>query len=273
MDGWQFKLANFPSWVRISLFFLTWILAWLPMGISIARRIGWTPFDPLSPAQKLPLLAPLYLLAPILLAIDFGGSWREYGWHFDLQNWPIEVTDLMGGIILGLLGLAIVFGMEIVTGLAVYNRSKIAELWPLLLPILLLALWISGTEELLFRGWLTRELSRDYPYWWAAAIANAIFALLHLVWERQQTLPQIPGLWLLGMVLSYACGLGGSLSLAIGLHAGWVWGLSAIDSAGLISYQSQQHWFTGANAQPLAGGAGILCLLLTGALLWGIAGI
>jgi hypothetical protein len=40
------------------------------------------------------------------------------------------------------------------------------------------------------------------------AIANLLFALLHLVWEGRATvpqLPQLPGLLIMGLVLSRAC--------------------------------------------------------------------
>jgi uncharacterized protein len=50
----------------------------------------------------------------------------------------------------------------------------------------------------------------------------------------------------------------------LGLHGGWIWGLTCIDSADLLTYKHADHWFTGISQQPLAGMAGILCLTLTG---------
>ena len=61
-----------------------------------------------------------------------------------------------------------------------------------------------------------------------------------------------------------------SLYLAIGLHAGWIWGLTCIDSTELVNYKHQSHWFTGVNQQPLAGVAGILCLALTSLIMFGL---
>ena len=62
---------------------------------------------------------------------------------------------------------------------------------------------------------------------------------------------------------------GGSLALAIGLHSGWIWGLSCLEEAQLISYTSKSSvWMTGGEKQPLAGISGIVCLLGTGAVLW-----
>jgi hypothetical protein len=141
--------------------------------------------------------------------------------------------------------------------------------------VLLLGLWISVTEELVFRGFLLNELSQDYSVWVAAAISSIIFAFLHLIWEQQDTLPQLPGLWLMGMVLVLARWVDdGSLGLAWGLHAGWIWGLTCLDSSQLISYTGKgPTWMTGLGQKPLAGGAGLICLVITGILLqWFLAG-
>jgi uncharacterized protein len=124
-------------------------------------------------------------------------------------------------------------------------------------------------EEVIFRGYIFITLLADNSFWLAAIASSMIFAGLHLIWERKQTLPQLPGLWLMGMVLVAARILtNDTLYLAIGLHGGWIWGLTCIDSANLLTYKYPNHWFTGLNQQPLAGMAGILCLILTGLGIW-----
>ncbi|MBE9048301.1 CPBP family intramembrane metalloprotease [Pleurocapsales cyanobacterium LEGE 10410] len=127
-------------------------------------------------------------------------------------------------------------------------------------------------EELVFRGYVFSTLLSDNSYWLAATMSSLIFALLHLIWERKATFPQIPGLWLMGMVLVMARLVNNNnIYLALGLHAGWIWGLTCIDSAKLITYKQQNHWLTGINQQPLAGVAGIFCLTITGLALWVMA--
>ena len=106
----------------------------------------------------------------------------------------------------------------------------------------------------------------------AAAVSSLIFALLHLVWEQQETLPQLPGLWLMGMVLVLArvCD-DGNLGLAWGLHAGWIWAIASLDTTRVIRYTGiVPAWMTGLGEKPLAGAAGIFCLLGTGILIWQI---
>jgi uncharacterized protein len=264
--AWHQLWSGLPLGGRLLLFAATWVGLWLPWAVPIAWRLGWIPFAPLAPAQKLPLLAPLYLVAPLVLwAID--QPWASYGWRW-LGGW-----DLAAGWLIAVLGLALVFTWEARQGWLQWQGAPLVLLSSLLKvcgPIALLALWISGTEELLFRGWLQQQLAAAYGVVIAAAIASAIFALLHLLWERQQTIPQLPGLWLMGLVLTLALGVnGGALGLAIGLHAGWVWGLTCLDAAAAIAYApAAPDWIVGYYRQPLGGLAGLLCLGATAALLW-----
>ncbi len=136
--------------------------------------------------------------------------------------------------------------------------------------MLLLGLWVGITEEVIFRGVLINELTPDYSYWLAGIISSVIFALLHLIWQPKKTIPQLPGLWLMGMVLVLARWIiDGNLGLAWGLHAGWIWGLSSLQEANLISYTGKvPSQITGWLGDPIAGIVGIICLLATGVILW-----
>jgi uncharacterized protein len=91
-----------------------------------------------------------------------------------------------------------------------------------------------------------------------------------LVWEQRETAPQLPGLWLMGMVLVLARFADrNNLGLAWGLHAGWIWAIATIDTAELITYTGKvSDWFTGKNKKPLAGLTGIICVLGTGMIIW-----
>jgi uncharacterized protein len=150
------------------------------------------------------------------------------------------------------------------------EKANIQQIPGIMPSIFLIALLVGGIEELIFRGFLLTELDRDYPVWVAATISSLIFALLHLVWEQRETTPQIPGLWLMGMMLVLAkIADYGSLGIAWGLHAGLVWAIATIDTAQLITYTGKaSEWWTGKNKKPLAGAAGIICLLVTSVILW-----
>ncbi|MEH2257580.1 CPBP family intramembrane glutamic endopeptidase [Nostoc sp.] len=260
---------NAPPLVIVTAFFACWIVCWLPVATISAILLNWQPPKPLQPEQKMPLLVSLYLLAPLIL---WGVVWltnksfSDYGFVGNLST----LSSLALGFSLGVLSLAIVFGGQFWLGWCSFEKSNFKLLLPILLPIFLIALLVGGIEELVFRGFLFTELVQDYPVWVAAAISSLIFALLHLVWEQSKTVPQLPGLWLMGMVLVLArFATSGNLGLAWGLHAGWVWAIATIDTAELITYTGKvSDWFTGKNKKPLAGLAGIICVLGTGVIIW-----
>lgn len=263
-------LADAPfSLLQVMAFFGAWAACWLPMAFLCAIALNWRPFQPLKPEQKLPLLASLYLIAPLVLwGVNWvtGASLSDYGFTWNL--WILRSLGL--GFSLGVLSLAVLFGIQTALGWVTWQQAERQRLISVLLPTLLLAVWISGTEELVFRGFLLTQLRQDYSVGAAALISSLIFALLHLIWEQRETIPQLPGLWLMGMILVLArFGDGGSLGLAWGLHTGWVWAIASLDTAQLVTYTGiRSEWVTGKNGKPLAGAAGVLCLVATGVILW-----
>lgn len=263
-------LADVPlSLLQVIAFLLAWAGCWLPVAVICAIAIDWQPPKPLAAEQKLPLLASLYLIAPLVL---WGANWVGYGSFSDYGfSWnPWILRSAGAGFGFAVLSLVVLFAIQTALGWVNWQPADGQQLTSVLLPTLLLALWIGGTEELVFRGFLLTQLQHDYSVGVAAAISSLIFALLHLVWEQRETIPQLPGLWLMGMVLVLARYLdGGSLGLAWGLHSGWVWALVSLDSAQLVTYTGiGSEWVTGKNGKPLAGAVGIFCLLVTGGILW-----
>jgi len=272
---------SIPAIVKIILFFSTWIVVWLPAAIVLAIALKWHPPQPLG-NKKLPLLASLYVIVPFIL---WATSWIENtsfaNWGWDWQ--PAVLMSLMRGLGLGIISLVILFSLQLTAGWLELKKSenstetggKKINFWTLILNpasllTLLLAVWISATEELIFRGCLQTILQQDYSVLIAAAIASFIFAIAHLIWAAKETLPQLPGLWLMGMVLTLArIADNGSLGLAIGIHAAWIWGITTVDTEGAINPTGRApEWMTGIAAKPLAGAAGILLLLATATLLF-----
>lgn len=260
------------------LFFGSWAAGWLPLAVPLAITLKWRPGQPMILQQKLPLLLSLYGLAPVVLwewiRIE-GTNFTTYGWVWDASLW----RSFGFGLTVGVLGIVGLFGSQRGLGwLRWHSQSQegdaVPEQWGRLrvwgLPLLLLSVWVSVTEESVFRGFILTKLQVDYPRWEAAAIASLVFAVLHLIWEGRTTLPQVPGLWLMGMVLSQARWVDHNhLGLACGLHAGWVWGIASLDSTGAMTYTQQvPEWVTGWRGKPLAGVLGLLFLGSTGVLLW-----
>ncbi|WP_293353067.1 MULTISPECIES: type II CAAX endopeptidase family protein [unclassified Microcoleus] len=271
---------SIPAIIKVIVFFSTWACLWLPIAIIVAIALKWHPPQPLG-NKKLPLLASLYLIVPLILWATTwieGASLADWGWDWQ----PATFISSLVGLTLAVVSLAVLFGVQLTAGWLELQNTKVQTetgetiinfpasiLKPSTLVTLLLALWISATEELIFRGCLQNLLQQDYSILTAGAIASLIFAIAHLIWAPKETIPQLPGLWLMGLVLILArIADNGSLGLAIGLHAGWIWGITTVDTEGLINLTNKvPEWITGIAAKPLAGAVGIMLLLATSAIL------
>ncbi|MBD2362564.1 CPBP family intramembrane metalloprotease [Anabaena minutissima FACHB-250] len=262
-------MKDAPVIVVVMAFFIAWIVCWLPIAVILLRLLNWQPIKPLQPEQKLPLIVSLYLLAPLIVwGIIWltNSSFSDYGFAANFAM----LGSLALGFGLGVLTIAISYTCQFWLGWCDFKKLSPKQITSILPSILLIALLVGGIEELIFRGFLLTELERDYSVWIAAAISSLIFAVLHLVWEQQETIPQLPGLWLLGMMLVLAriCDRH-NLGIAWGLHSALVFAIATIDTAELVTYTGKtSEWWTGKNNKPLAGVAGIVCILGTSLILW-----
>ncbi|NJL20688.1 MAG: CPBP family intramembrane metalloprotease [Leptolyngbyaceae cyanobacterium SM1_3_5] len=205
--------------------------------------------------------------------------------HYGLQLTRSNGRLLLLGFAIGSFSLFALFAIELGFG---WLQAQ----WP---PVPLIRIAIEGLlvasvfgilEELIFRGWLLQELERDYRPSIALLANSLIFALLHYTkpiegaivsllglpfdWSAVlRSLPQFPGLLLLGVLLVRAKRVSGQqLGLAIGLHAGLVWGYYLVNVGELVEDgDSVPQWVTGMNQNPLAGVMGMLAL---GGLLLGV---
>ena len=151
LPSWLTLLQDFPSGTKIALFLLVWLVLWLPIAWLLGKRLDWKPFQPLKAEQKIPLLVPLYLLVPWLgwltLRVegtplsDYGLSWRAN-----------TLISLSIGVLLGLVGLGVVFAIEGGLGWLKWQGKNLNQLGMVALPIFALAIWIAITEEFVFRG-------------------------------------------------------------------------------------------------------------------------
>ncbi|MBO9999499.1 MAG: CPBP family intramembrane metalloprotease [Cyanobacteria bacterium SID2] len=265
-DRWATALA----WVKIAVFFAVWLGLWFPIAAPLAWRWKWYPFQALMSQQKLVLVGTLYLEFPILIYVAAkieNVSFSHYGWTNPIDG----MKSLSIGLVLGLLGVAIQTALELTCGWISWELKPISiERFRTVVSALslgaILGLWVGGTEELLFRGFLQTQLQSALSVWGAATVSSAIFAVLHLIWGARETFPQIPGLWVMGMVLTLARLVDdGTLSLAWGLHAGWVWGTIFFDSTNATKpTQIAPEWVTGVGGRSLAGLLGVSLLVLTG---------
>jgi hypothetical protein len=185
------------------------------------------------------------------------------------QGYGLAVTDQNGlDLIEGLAtGLSSLWALFLLQGwLGWLSWQDFPPRFPVvLLEGLLVALGVGLAEEAAFRGWLLDELQRDYSpkiSLWGSSVVYAGLHFLKPIAEVLRTLPQFPGLVMLGLALVWAKrSRSGRLGLSIGLHAGLVWGYYLIQVGELVKYSNQvPEWVTGIDQNPLVGGMGLMFL-------------
>ncbi|NET61229.1 MAG: CPBP family intramembrane metalloprotease [Symploca sp. SIO2E6] len=243
--------------MRLGAFLLTLALLWLPVAIPIY----WLGSNP----NLVTILTMGLLFGEFLLLTPWWGK-RVYHQPRLLQSYGLVGTrknliDLGKGLTIGLLMTLGLFALQGLLGWLEFQTPSLKVL-RVIGEGLLSALGIGFAEELVFRGWLLEELQRDYTPRVSLWTSAMIFALLHFTKplpEMIRMLPAFPGLLLLGLTLVWAkWSTRGRLGLAIGLHAGLVWGYYIINVGQLVQYSGQvSPWITGVDGNPVAGGMGL----------------
>lgn len=230
---------------------LTLLVMWLPIALPIRSIVA-------DPNLETILTMPLLYAAFLGLVRLWGhfvyrepNLFKGYGFRQPRQF----SRELLKGLGIGLGSLLAMFVLQGVLGWVQWQvpQSTFARI---VLEGGLVAIAYGFAEELLFRGWFLDELDRGYSPKTSLWISSLIFALLHGI------RPQFPALVLLGLVLVWAKrACRGRLGLAIGLHAGLIWGHYIVNVGQLVKFSNQvPDWVTGIDRNPLAGGVGILAL-------------
>lgn len=195
----------------------------------------------------------LLVLLPLVLRFSGWRGWRDCGWRSDLGPARPVWKDLLAGIVLGVatLGsLALFMGL---TGRRVGCTLNPATSIPLVVVGYALSATLVGIfEETVARGILFRLWARTWGTVAAALFSSVLFALAHFLAPAEAAF-QRPGFWaavgslglsvlqpdaseasfylrllnlaLLGLALCAMVRLTGSIWLAVGAHAGWVWSI------------------------------------------------
>ncbi|NJR66616.1 MAG: CPBP family intramembrane metalloprotease [Leptolyngbyaceae cyanobacterium CRU_2_3] len=273
------KLANiacYPAPIRILALLLVLLVCWLPIATPIALFTK----DP----NTVTLITMPLLFVGFLLLIPRWGKWLYRNKRI-FHTYGLTITrqagmELLQGLAIGLLSLLLLFGMQGGLGWLIWQTPSPA-LFKVALEGLLVGLGTGFAEELVFRGWMFDELQRDYSDTAALWANSGLYAVLHFIKplpEVIRTFPQFPGLLLLGLALVWArrstrrqmriTGVlhQGRLGLPIGLHAGLIWGYYLVNVGQLARYSGQvPEWLTGVDKNPLAGGIGLVFLVLLAA--------
>jgi membrane protease YdiL (CAAX protease family) len=269
-------LSQYPAPVRIIIFALILVGLWLPFAIPLYQVIK----DP----NLVSIVTMVILYGLFLVLVQVWGK-RVYHQPNLLQRYGLVLSrqsgvEFLEGFAIGCASCFVLFGSQAWLGWVVWQPAN--SVFPrIMVEGLLVAIGVCLAEELVFRGWLLDELQRDYNAIFSRWLNAGIFASLHFIKPLSElipTLPQFPGLLLLGLTLIWAKGIGryspagqyvwsldrpifGRLSLPIGLHGGLVWSYYLVKVGQLSQYTGAvPEWVTGINGNPLSGIMG-LCFM------------
>ena len=263
------NIKNYPAPGRMFSFLLVLILLWLP-GLTLIYLVMGSTQNLEDPGTK----NLLSILTMGLLAIEFiallpwwgrkvyqhPNLYSRYGLIFTRQNGFF----LLKGLAIGSCFTLALFITQGLLGWLTWQSPRLPIL-QLLLEGSATALGTALAEELFFRGWMLDELDRDYSPTIALITDAGLFASLHFIKPISvmlASLPQFPGLWLLGTVLVIAKRQHQNLlGISIGLHAGMVWAYYVINVGNIVKYSGRvSDWITGINGNPLSGLLGLIFL-------------
>ena len=260
----QFKvtaIASYPVPVRLGIFAILLLLLWSPFAIPLYIFFGDRPN-----LVSISTMAILYIEFIGLLRFWSKKVYQNPRW---LHYYGIEATRYNGiaclrGLSLGLILTLSLFAFELSLGFLEFISPSVT-LIKIIAEGLIIAVLVSFSEELLFRGWILNELDQNYSTKIALLINALLFAALHYIKplsEMIRTLPQFPALFILGAILVQARRLErGKLGKSIGIHAGLIWGYYIVKVGGLIENLDYiPSWITGIDGNPLAGLIGLAFL-------------
>lgn len=286
---------------RILLYFALWRLTSLLFDLLVASPVAtfWADVSTLLTVEgawfERSVHFLLYLVS-VLLVTAAAARWldrrplRSYGLGLDRAWW----IDLAGGLAIGGVLMTLIFlvewalGWVSVTGLLQIRIPSLPFALALLGPLGFFVL-VAFTEELMFRGYLLRNIAEGFGgeppgpqigLLLAWALSSALFGLLH-IFNPNSSWASTLILVLAGLLLGLPMILTGRLGLSIGLHLTWnffqgnVFGfpVSGNDFTGvtiLAVRQAGPELWTGGRFGPEAGllGLGALMLGFALVLLW-----
>jgi membrane protease YdiL (CAAX protease family) len=217
------NVAFFSAAIFAALALAEWLFDLTGSGLSI--------FDKKGAGQVTLLAVPLVMLAPFVALVG-GKPWRVFSIYGRNARRALAgfgmfwlVTTLI--VVAGYLGFAAIGAVQwSATGIAALSFAVAMKTVIALLVVVILA----TTEETIFRMFLMRYLAWNAgraALISAVIVASLIFAALHnltdpLAWFTPELFPLFVGLFILGILLCVTYLATGSITCAIGVHAGFL---------------------------------------------------
>lgn len=257
----QFIKKNLVA--RLLFFLLLLAVIWSPFAIAGSKLLSYDP--------NLMTIVTMGCLFVVFLGLQrIWGVYvynqpkifQQYGLYFNKPN----LNTLLKGLAIGFCVCWGLFITEALLGWLKFHASS-EFIVKIVIEGLISALGIALAEELVFRGWVLFEVEQDFSKSSSLWVSSLLFAIAHFlkpIAEVIRTLVNFPALVLLGLLLVWAKrGNHDRLAIAIGIHAGLIWGYYILNVGKLIEYTNLvPAWVTGIDGNPIAGVLGLFFLSL-----------
>jgi membrane protease YdiL (CAAX protease family) len=146
---------------------------------------------------------------------------------FGLRPDKFSKRMLVGGFFLGTVSMLLLIFLQLAQSDSKIEDSNFSDRFYFDLIVQLFVVFtIALVEEWFFRGYVLQSLAQDLGIKYAVYISSLFFAITHFVrpvsnWEI--LVPELIGLFLIGLILANAYVYSKSIYLSIGIHAGWVY--------------------------------------------------
>lgn len=159
------------------------------------------------------------------------------------------IAKLLAGWVGGLLCLSLVIGALVAGRFLAFDGRALQGL-PILgygLLWLLDFLMVGVREEVMYRGFLQKTLTRGIGFWPAAILVSILFGAGHIA-NHGETIVGVTGVMIRALFYCFLLRLTGSLWAGIGFHAAWDWAQSYLYGTRQSGHVMQGHLF---NSHPL----------------------
>jgi uncharacterized protein len=261
------QIKNYPAPGRMLSFLVVLILLWLP-GLALIYGVMSNTQNMADPrTQNLVTILTMGLLAiEFMILLPWWG--RQVYQHPNLfYRYGLVLTRKNGllwlkGLAIGWCATAALYLTQWLCGWGTWQSPSL-PLWQLVLESIPTMIGVGLAEELFFRGWMLDELERDYAPQVALVSNASLFAFAHFLKPiplMLQSLPQFPGLFLMGVVMIIAKRQHGNLlGIPIGIHGGMIWAFYLVSVGKIFKHSDKvSDWITGIGGNPICGLLGLI---------------
>lgn len=249
------------AWRSVALYGLAVILLSALLSLAVFPWTGLSWWKVFRRCVSIAAALSLWLFIRTIERRSFG----SYG----LQRFKEGSRHLRWGVMLGGLGLALLFACGLASGMVrIQITPDHGKLLATLIGFLPVAALVGTLEELVFRGFILQHLAVCSKML-GLMVSSTVYALVHV--RTAELTPalgrELVGLFLLGAVLAFSYFVTGRLSLAIGLHAVLAYG-ARVNKLLIEFTDASVVWLAGTSRLVNGVAAWLMLLALGGVIAW-----